>query len=79
MLLMELAEVDPAAYRNIMRWSSQTKSDDLLKMVTTAITEINTPTRNAIPSKTKLEVTLRYSASVGGGIARRLTIITHFG
>jgi len=58
-LLKELAEEDPVAYRNIMRLS-QTKFDDLLKMVPPTITKINTSMRNAIPSKTKLEITLRY-------------------
>jgi len=58
LLLKELPE---EAHRNIMRLS-QTKFDDL-KMVTPTITKINTPIRNAIPSKTKLEITMRYLAS----------------
>jgi len=57
-----LAEEDPAAYRNIMQLS-RTKFDDLLKVITPAITKINIPVRNAIPSKTKLALTLRYLAS----------------
>jgi len=62
LLLKELAEEDHFAYRNIMR-ISQTKFDELLQMVSPAITKINTPMRNAIPSNTKLEITLRYLAS----------------
>lgn len=62
MLLKELSEEDPSAYRHIMRLS-QTKFDELLQMVSQAITKINTPIRNAIPSKTKLEIILRYLAS----------------
>lgn len=62
LLLKELAEEDHSTYRNIMR-ISQTKFDELLQMISPAITKINTPMRNAIPSNTKLEITLRYLAS----------------
>ncbi|KAF0719685.1 protein ANTAGONIST OF LIKE HETEROCHROMATIN PROTEIN 1-like [Aphis craccivora] len=62
LLLKELAEEDHSTYRNIMR-ISQTKFDELLQMISPAITKINTPMRNAIPSNTKLEITLRYFAS----------------
>ena len=56
-----MAEEDPFAYRNILRLL-QTKFDEL-QMVNTVITKINTPMRNAIPSKTKLEIMLHYLAS----------------
>ena len=61
-LLKELAEEDPAGFKNALRINLE-KFDELLRLVTSAIEKRDTRMRMAISSKTKLEVTLRYLAS----------------
>ena len=61
-LLKELASEDPIAYRNILRLSPE-KFEELLEMVSLMIQKKDTPMRMAVPSRVKLEITLRYIAS----------------
>ena len=58
-LLQELAEEDPAEYRNVLRMDTS-KFEELLSMVASKVQKQDTVMRPAISSKTKLEVTLRY-------------------
>ena len=61
-LLRELAEEDPAEYRNALRMDTS-KFEELLSMVVSKVQKQDTVMRLAISSKTKLEVTLRYLAT----------------
>ncbi|KAJ4447797.1 hypothetical protein ANN_09805 [Periplaneta americana] len=61
-LLKELAEEDPAEYRKHLRMSPE-KFDELLTMIEPSIRKQDTVMRMAIPTRTKLEITLRYLAS----------------
>lgn len=61
-LLEELKEEDPETYRNVLRMSA-TKFQELLNLVEPIIRKQDTHFRQAIPSKTKLEITLRYLAT----------------
>ena len=61
-LLRELAEEDPAEYRNALRMDTS-KFEELLSMVASKVQKQDTVMRPAISSKTKLEVTLRYLAT----------------
>nr|XP_022911187.1 protein ALP1-like [Onthophagus taurus] len=61
-LLKELAEEDSTAYRNSLRIST-TNFNKLLQMVEDSIQKTNTVMRLAIPTRVKLEITLRYLAT----------------
>lgn len=61
-LMKELATEDPRSYCNIMRLTVA-KFNELLDLVTPLIKKSDTFMREAIPCRTKLEITLRYIAS----------------
>ncbi|KAG5888011.1 hypothetical protein JTB14_007130 [Gonioctena quinquepunctata] len=61
-LFKELELEDPSSYANILRMSVL-KFKELLELVTLLIQKKDTKFREAIPSKTKLEITLRYLAT----------------
>lgn len=61
-LFKELELEDPSSYANILRMSVP-KFKELLELVTPLIQKKDTKFRQAIPSKTKLEITLRYLAT----------------
>jgi hypothetical protein len=61
-LLKELAEEDPSEYRRHLGMSPE-KFDELLAMLEPSIRKKDTAKRMAIPTRTKLEITLRYLAS----------------
>jgi hypothetical protein len=61
-LLKELAEENPSEYVRHLRMSPE-KFDELLVMIEPSIRKKDTAMRMAIPSRTKLEITLRYMAS----------------
>lgn len=61
-LLRELALEDPDSYRNHLRMTP-TKFDELLSLVEKNIAKQDTILRQAIPAKTKLEITIRYLAT----------------
>jgi hypothetical protein len=61
-LLKELAEEDPSEYRRHLRMSPE-KFDELLAMIVPSIRKKDTAMRMAIPTSTKLEITLRYLTS----------------
>jgi hypothetical protein len=61
-LLKELAEENPSDYVRHLRMSPE-KFDELLVMIEPSIRKKDTAMRMAIPTRTKLEVTLRYLAS----------------
>jgi hypothetical protein len=60
--LKELAEEDPSEYRRHLRMSPE-KFDELLAMIEPSIRKKDTAMRMAIPTRSKLEITLRYLAS----------------
>jgi hypothetical protein len=61
-LLKELADENPSEYVRHLRMSPE-KFDKLLVMTETSIRKKDTAMRMAIPTRTKLEITLRYLAS----------------
>ena len=61
-LVRELVVEDPQEYFKFMRMS-ELKFEELLELVMPLISKSNTVMRQAIPSKTKLEITLRYLAT----------------
>jgi hypothetical protein len=61
-LLKELKDEDPVAYRNILRLDGA-RFDALLQMIDGMIKKQGTKMRMAIPTATKLEITLRYLAT----------------
>src|SRR5215475_9436403 len=61
-LLKELKDEDPVAYRNILRLDGA-QFDALLQMIDGMIKKQDTKMRMAIPTATKLEITLRYLAT----------------
>lgn len=61
-LLKELAEEDHVAYRNHLRMDPD-KFNELLENIEPHISKKDTVMRMAIPSRTKLEITLRYLAT----------------
>lgn len=61
-LLRQLKDEDPVAYRNVLRISSE-QFNSLLQMVEETIRKKNTKMRMAIPTATKLEITLRFLAT----------------
>ena len=61
-LLPELADENPSPYKTHLRMTVK-KFEELLGNVETKISRTNTTMRNAIPLRTKLEITLRYLAS----------------
>jgi hypothetical protein len=61
-LLKELKDEDPVAYRNILR-SGGARFDALLRLIDGMIKKQGTKMRMAIPTATKLEITLRYLAT----------------
>lgn len=61
-LLKELKEEDPETYRNVLRMTAP-QFQELLELVEPLIKKQNTVFRQAIPCKTKLEITLRYLAT----------------
>jgi len=61
-LLEELKHEDSTAYRNILRMNGA-QFDTLLQMIDGLIKKEDTQMRMAIPSKIKLEITLRYLAT----------------
>lgn len=61
-LLKELRDEDPQAYRNILRIDGY-QFDALLLMVDQRVRKRDTKMRMAIPTATKLEITLRYLAT----------------
>lgn len=61
-LFKELALEDPIAYRKILRLPCE-KFEELLEKIHPLIQKKNTLMRLAIPSRTKLEITLRYLAT----------------
>ncbi|KAE9543674.1 hypothetical protein AGLY_002070, partial [Aphis glycines] len=61
-LLKELKDEDAVAYRNILRMNGA-QFDTLLQMIDGLIKKKDTQMRMAIPSKIKLEITLRYLAT----------------
>jgi hypothetical protein len=60
--LKELAEENPSEYVRHLRMSPE-KFDELLVMIELFIRKKDTAMRMAIPTRTKLEITLRYVAS----------------
>jgi hypothetical protein len=60
--LKELKDEDPVAYRNILRLDGA-RFDALLQMIDGMIKKQDTKMRMAIPTATKLEITLRYLAT----------------
>lgn len=72
MLLKELREEDPETYRNTMRMPNS-KFDELLELVIPLIRKQDTNMRQAIPCKTKLEITLRCLAT--GDSFRSLSLL----
>ncbi|XP_026819613.1 LOW QUALITY PROTEIN: protein ALP1-like [Rhopalosiphum maidis] len=61
-LLEELKHEDSTAYRNILKMNGA-QFDTLLQMIDSLIKKEDTQMRMAIPSKIKLEITLRYLAT----------------
>lgn len=61
-LLQELKEEDPETYRNVLRMTAP-QFQELLELVEPLIKKQDTVFRQAIPCKTKLEITLRYLAT----------------
>lgn len=61
-LLRELAVEDRDSYRNHLRMTPN-KFDELLSFVEKKIAKEDTMLRQAIPAKTKLEITLRFLAT----------------
>lgn len=61
-LLKEMREEDLEAYKNHVRLPPE-KFDELLSKINDKIQKRNTHMRNAIPARTKLEITLRYLAT----------------
>lgn len=61
-LIKELNAEDPCSFFNILRMDSQ-KFEQLLELVSPLIRTNDTKMREAIPCKTKLEITLRYLAT----------------
>lgn len=61
-LLHEMRLEDHDGYRNHLRMLPE-KFDELLGKIENKITKNNTQMRNAIPAKTKLEITLRFLAT----------------
>jgi hypothetical protein len=61
-LLKELAEENPSEYVRHLRMSPE-KFDQLLLMIGPSIRKKDTAMRMAIPTRTKLDITLRYLAS----------------
>lgn len=61
-LLKELRDEDPQAYRNILRIDGY-QFDALLLMVDQRVRKRDTKMRMAIPTVTKLKITLRYLAT----------------
>jgi hypothetical protein len=61
-LLKELAEENPSKYMRHLRMSPE-KIDELLVMIEPSIRKTDTAMRMAIPTRTKLEITLHYLAS----------------
>ena len=59
----ELSSEDPQEYRKHMRMSVE-KIDELLRLVESYISKTDTVMKAAIPARLKLEVTLRFLASV---------------
>lgn len=61
-LLEELAKEDPTEYRKVMRISVD-QFNKLLSLIEHEITKRDTPMRDAISAKVKLEIALRYLAT----------------
>ena len=61
-LLRELALEDPRSYMNVLRMNADT-FNELLDMIQNRIQKKDTQMRRAIPTRLKLEVTLRFLAS----------------
>jgi len=61
-LLKELKDEDPVAYWNMLRLGGD-QYDALLQMIDGMIKKQDTKMRMAIPTATKLEITLRYLAT----------------
>jgi hypothetical protein len=61
-LFKELAEEDPSEYTKHLRISPE-MFEELLAMIEPSICKKDTAIRMAIPTRTKLEITLRYLAS----------------
>lgn len=61
-LLTEMRQEDVAGYRNHLRMLPE-KSDELLAKIGDKIKKNDTHMRNAIPARTKLEITLRFLAT----------------
>jgi hypothetical protein len=61
-LLKELAEENPSEYVRHLRMSSE-KFDELLVMIEPSIRKKASAMRMAIPTRTKVEITIRYLAS----------------
>ncbi|CAH1953995.1 unnamed protein product [Acanthoscelides obtectus] len=61
-LLRQLKDEDPVAYRNVLRMSNE-QFNVLLQMVDETIRKKDTKMRMAIPTATKLEITLRFLAT----------------
>ncbi|CAK1588659.1 unnamed protein product [Parnassius mnemosyne] len=57
-----MRQEDPDGYKNHLRMLPE-KFDELLGKIRDKITKNDTHMRNAIPSKTKLEITLRFLAT----------------
>jgi hypothetical protein len=60
--LQELKDEDPIGYQNILRMDGA-QFDALLQMADGLIRKQDTKMRMAIPTATKLEITLRYIAT----------------
>lgn len=61
-LFEELSKEDPTEYRKVMRISVE-QFNELLSLVEHEITKKNTPMREAISARIKLEIALRYLAT----------------